>query len=73
MLFGACAFYYAIAVYLNSVFALAAGTLFMTFMLFFVVKLTEEPRLRKDFGAEYEAYRQRVSLFIPWIPKQPKS
>lgn len=73
MLFGACAFYYAIAVYLNSVFALAAGTLFMTFMLIFVVKLTEEPRLRKDFGAEYEAYRQRVLLFIPWIPKQPKS
>ncbi len=73
MLFGACTFYYAIAVYLNSVFALAAVVLFMTFMLIFVVKLSEEPRLRKDFGAEYEAYRQRVSMFIPWIPKHPKS
>jgi protein-S-isoprenylcysteine O-methyltransferase Ste14 len=73
MLFGACTFYYAIAVYLNSVVALAVVVLFMTFMLIFVVKMSEEPRLRKDFGAEYEAYHQRVSLFIPWIPKHPKS
>jgi protein-S-isoprenylcysteine O-methyltransferase Ste14 len=73
MLFGACTIYYAIAVYLNSVFALAAVTLFMTFMLIFVVKLSEEPRLRKDFDHEYEAYYQRVSMFIPWKPRRPKS
>ena len=69
MLFGACAFYYGVAVYLNSVIATALVTLFTTFMLIFV-KLTEEPRLLKDFGGDYEDYRRRVSMFVPWRPKQ---
>lgn len=69
MLFGACAFYYGVAVYLNSVIAAALVTLFMTFMLLFV-KLTEEPRLLKDFGADYEEYRRRVSMFVPWTQKR---
>jgi protein-S-isoprenylcysteine O-methyltransferase Ste14 len=68
MLFGACLAYYALAVYLNSIIALGLVTLFMIFMLIFV-KLSEEPRLLKDFGAEYEAYRQKVSIFIPWPRK----
>ena len=69
MLFGACAFYYGVAVYLNSLIAVAIVTLFMTFMLIFVKK-TEEPRLLEDFGADYEDYRQRVSMFVPWRHKQ---
>ena len=69
MLFGACVFYYGIAVYLNSVIAAVLVTLFMTFMLIFV-KLTEEPRLLKDFGADYEEYRRRVSMFVPWLQKR---
>lgn len=69
MLFGACVYYFAVAVYLNSVIAVALVTLFMTFMLIFV-KLTEERRLLKDFGNEYEEYRQRVSLFVPWRQKR---
>jgi steroid 5-alpha reductase family enzyme len=72
MLFGACVFYYAVAIYLNSVIASALVTLFMIFMLIFV-KLTEEPRLLKDFGSDYEEYRQRVSMFVPWRQKQPRS
>ena len=72
MLFGACVFYYAVAIYLNSVIAIAIVTLFMTFMLIFV-KLTEERRLLEDFGSDYEEYRQRVSMFVPWMQKQPKS
>ncbi len=71
MLFGACTFYYAIAIYLDSIFALAAVALFMTFMLI-LVKLTEEPRLLKDFGSDYEEYRRHVSMFIPWKPTQLK-
>ncbi len=70
MLFGACTFYFAIAIYLDSVLAIAAVALFMTFMIF-LVKLTEEPRLLKDFGSDYEEYRRRVSLFVPWKPKRP--
>jgi protein-S-isoprenylcysteine O-methyltransferase Ste14 len=69
MLFGACVYYYAVAVYLNSVIAVGIVALFMTFMLIFV-KLTEEPRLLKEFGKDYKEYRQRVSMFIPWIGKR---
>ncbi len=68
MLFGACMFYYAVAMYLNSIAAFVLVTSFMTLMLIFV-KLSEEPRLRKDFGSEYEEYRRRVSMFIPWPRK----
>jgi len=71
MLFGACVFYYAIAVYLNSVIALFIAFLFTTFMLIFVIPI-EERRLLKDFGSDYEEYRRRVSMFIPWRQKQPK-
>ncbi len=73
MLFGTCIYYYALAVYLNSMIVFATVTLFMIFMLIFVVKLTEEPRLRKDFGSEFEEYRQRVSMFVPWMQQRPKS
>lgn len=72
MLFGACVYYYAVAVYLNSVIAVAIVALFMTFMLIFV-KLTEERRLLKDFGNDYEEYRQRVSMFVPWTQKRHRS
>lgn len=72
MLFGACVYYYAVAVYLNSVIAVALAALFMTFMLIFV-KLTEERRLLKDFGNDYEEYRQRVSMFVPWTQKRHRS
>ncbi len=65
MLFGACMFYYAVAIYLNSVIAFVLVTGFMIFMLIFV-KRSEEPRLLRDFGSEYEEYRRQVSMFIPW-------
>jgi protein-S-isoprenylcysteine O-methyltransferase Ste14 len=71
MLFGACVYYYAVAIYLNSVIAIAIAVLFMTFMLIFV-KLTEERRLLKEFGNEYKEYRQRVSMFVPWIQKRSR-
>jgi protein-S-isoprenylcysteine O-methyltransferase Ste14 len=69
MLFGACAFYYGVAIYLNSVIATALVTLFTTCMLIFV-KLSEEPRLLKDFGSDYEEYRRHVSMFVPWMHKR---
>ncbi|MBP1745010.1 MAG: hypothetical protein H6Q58_1988 [Firmicutes bacterium] len=69
MLFGACLMYFAFAVYLNSITAVIVVILFMVFMLVFV-KLSEEKRLVKDFGKSYEEYREKVSMFIPWIPKR---
>ncbi len=72
MLFGACAYYYAVAVCLNSAVAVALAALFMVIMLIFV-KLTEERRLLREFGNDYEEYRQRVSMFVPWRQRRRKS
>jgi len=36
MLFGACVYYYAVAIYLDSLIAIVAVALFMIFMLIFV-------------------------------------
>ena len=45
------------------------GLFFTLFMVFVVVMLlqvrSEEKRLRKDFGEEYEAYCQRTGRFWP--------
>jgi protein-S-isoprenylcysteine O-methyltransferase Ste14 len=68
MLFGAICLYLAFAVLLDSPGALVAVVLFSALMLTFV-KLTEEKRLLEDFGEEYEKYRARVSMFIPWLPR----
>ncbi len=68
MLFGTCIYYFALALYLNSLSAIASVVIFMIFMLLFV-KIIEEPRLRSEFGKEYDNYYQRVSMFIPWKQK----
>lgn len=69
MLFGACLAYFGYGVFLNTLSAIVAVALFTCFMLVFV-KLSEEKRLLKDFGEEYEAYRRRVSMFLPWFLKK---
>jgi len=38
-------------------------------MLTVVVKM-EELRLLNDFGNQYEEYRKKVSLFIPWFHRK---
>lgn len=69
MLFGACVAYFGLAIFLDSLIAVSLVCLFAGFMLVFVVRM-EEKRLRKDFGNQYEKYRKRTSLFIPWFPKR---
>jgi protein-S-isoprenylcysteine O-methyltransferase Ste14 len=32
----------------------------------------EEKRLLKDFGNQYEEYRETVSMFIPWFQRRIK-
>jgi protein-S-isoprenylcysteine O-methyltransferase Ste14 len=34
------------------------------------VRLYEEPRLQREFGSEYEAYRAEVSRWLPGIPRR---
>ncbi len=37
------------------------------------ILLYEEPHLRRAFGAEYEAYTQRVSRWLPLIRRHPSA
>ena len=66
MLFGTFLAYLAFAVMLNSLTPLVLVAGLFTFMLTVVVKM-EEKRLLNDFGIQYEEYRKKVSLFIPWF------
>jgi protein-S-isoprenylcysteine O-methyltransferase Ste14 len=69
MLFGAFLMYLAFALFLNSVTAVVIVCALFVFMLTVVVKM-EEKRLLKDFGNQYEEYRKKVSLFIPWFHRK---
>lgn len=69
MLFGAFSIYLAYALLLNSITALVLVCALFIFMLTVVVPM-EEKRLLKDFGTEYEEYRKKVSLFIPWFQRK---
>jgi protein-S-isoprenylcysteine O-methyltransferase Ste14 len=40
-------------------------------MLTVVVKMGGK-RLLKDFGNQYEEYRKKISLFIPWFQRKGK-
>jgi len=65
MLFGTCTYYFSLVLFFNSPVFLLLSLMFTIFMIIFV-KNTEEKRLLTDFGKEYENYRKKTSLFIPW-------
>lgn len=69
MLFGTFLAYLALALLLNSITSVVLVAGLFVFMLRVVVNMEEE-RLLKDFGDPYEAYRRRVSRFIPWFPRK---
>ena len=69
MLFGTFLIYFGLAIYLNSITAVLLVLIFIAFMLIFVIR-NEEDRLLKDFGSSYEEYRKKVSMIMPWFPKQ---
>ncbi len=64
MHFGLVIFYLGIALLLDRAAALAVPLLMFCFALFTAL-VFDEPRLKRDFGAEFEAYRQRVPFFWP--------
>lgn len=72
MLFGTFLIYLAFAFFINSITAIVLISVIFIFMLTVVVKM-EEQRLLKDFGKQYEDYRKRVSVFIPWFHRKIKS
>lgn len=69
MLFGTFLIYLAFALFLNSMTAVVLISAIFIFMLTVVVKM-EEQRLLKDFGKQYEDYRKKVSMFIPWFHRK---
>ncbi|RPH33716.1 MAG: isoprenylcysteine carboxylmethyltransferase family protein [Bacteroidales bacterium] len=69
MLFGTFLIYLAYALFINSIIAVVLVIAIFTFMLSVVVKM-EEKRLTKDFGEQYEEYRKKVSMFIPWFQRK---
>jgi len=68
MLFGTFLLYLAFALLINSITSVVLVGAIFVFMLTVVVKM-EEKRLLKDFGNEYEEYRKKVSMFIPWFQR----
>jgi protein-S-isoprenylcysteine O-methyltransferase Ste14 len=71
MLFGTFLIYLAFALFINSITAFVLVCAIFVFMLTVVVKM-EEKRLLKDFGNQYEEYRKKVSMFIPWFQRKIK-
>jgi len=69
MLFGTFLMYLAFALFMNSITAVVLISAIFIFMLTVVVKM-EEKRLLKDFGKQYEEYRKKVSMFIPWFQRK---
>jgi protein-S-isoprenylcysteine O-methyltransferase Ste14 len=64
MVFGAFSFYTALAIYWSSILALVVLGVVFSFITVYL-KSTEEKRLLKDFGPEYEEYRRQVPMIIP--------
>ena len=71
MLFGTFLIYLAFAIFINSITSVVIVCAIFVFMLTVVVKM-EEKRLLKDFGNQYEEYRKKVSMFIPWFQRKIK-
>jgi len=69
MLFGTLLIYLAFALFINSITSVVLVSAIFVFMLTVVVKM-EEKRLLKDFGFQYEEYRKKVSMFIPWFQRK---
>jgi protein-S-isoprenylcysteine O-methyltransferase Ste14 len=67
MVFGALSSYLALCLLLGSFGGLAALAVFVPLAVRYL-KLTEEKRLARDFGEEFEAYRRAVSMVIPLPP-----
>jgi protein-S-isoprenylcysteine O-methyltransferase Ste14 len=68
MVFGAFASYVALALLWGTIAGLVVLALFFPCAVIYL-KRSEETRLLRDFGSQYEEYRKRVSMIVPW-PKR---
>jgi protein-S-isoprenylcysteine O-methyltransferase Ste14 len=65
MVFGAFASYTALALLWGTIAGLIVLALFFPCAVIYL-KRSEETRLARDFGKEYEEYKKRVSMIVPW-------
>ena len=72
MVFGALFIYISISVFINSLHDLIVILLIIPLIILYL-KLTEEKRLIKDFGAEYLVYRSKVPMIVPLTKIRIKS
>lgn len=69
MIFGALSLYVGLALLLNS--AIYLGLVALLFWgASIYLKQVEERRLLKDFGDEYEKYRKKISILVPFPPSK---
>jgi len=69
--FGGLLAHIGISFLLSSLFSLILTPL--VFLLNFLVAWKEEKELIKEFGIEYESYKERVPMFFPKLKKQKKN
>jgi protein-S-isoprenylcysteine O-methyltransferase Ste14 len=72
MVFGAFCCYFALSIYLNSLVDLIMLIIFFVAVKFYLEE-TEERRLWKDFGKEYEEYRRQVPMIVPLAARKRKN
>lgn len=68
MVFGMLSVYYSMMIFLNSLAGLGI-VICITVLATIYIKMSEEKRLRSDFGDEYVQYIKEVSMIIP-IPRK---
>jgi len=64
MVFGAFSFYLSVVLFLNSIIGLISLFIFLIIVILYL-RFSEEKRLIKDFGNDYQDYRKRVSMIFP--------
>jgi protein-S-isoprenylcysteine O-methyltransferase Ste14 len=64
MVFGALSCYTALCLLWGTIGGLLVIAVFIPFGMLYI-KRSEETRLARDFGKEYEAYKKRVSMLVP--------
>ena len=65
MVFGALSLYAGIVIFLNSITACIAWVILLILAIVFLKK-SEEKRLIRDFGEEYQDYQKKVSMIFPF-------
>ncbi|MEI6555825.1 MAG: isoprenylcysteine carboxylmethyltransferase family protein [Paludibacter sp.] len=65
MVFGALSLYAGIVIFLNSITASIAWLILLILAILFLKK-SEEKRLIRDFGEEYQDYQKKVSMIFPF-------